>query len=172
MNYFENLASWLIESGFITFLVPALISFTFFYILFERIKLANKFLNALLAFSICLLIFVFPLISGMNIAIAMSYFLAQSFSFIFVFAIGMLIASLFYPDFPQKLARFFRTRGILAAVLGLVIVLFLSSGFLSILFQSYSAPSAPLAGEKGRLTILIALLVIFSILLLLSARIR
>lgn len=173
MNYFASAASWLIESGVINFLVPFLLSFTFFFVLFERIKLStSKILNAVMSFSIALLIFIFPLVSGIDISIALSYFLAQAFSFIFVFVVGMLIASLFYPDFPQKLSYFFRTRSVLFGMIGLVIALFVTSGLLTLIFQSYSAPTQKTYDREGfGVAIIVALLLIFAVLLLISSRI-
>jgi len=179
MNYFADVARFLIESGFIIFLVPSILSFVFFYVLFEKLKLTtNKFLNALLSFSISLLVFIYPLVSGMNIALALSYFFAQSFSFILVLVIGFLLASLFYPDLPQKLSIFFRTRGILAGMIALSVVFFLLSGLISVLiptsstYSQYHQIQTTATDDLPKLGILIALLTVFGVIMIAAGRMR
>jgi len=178
MNYFEEAANFLIESGFINFLVPSILSFVFFYVLFEKLKLTtNKFLNALVSFSISLLVFIYPLISGMNIALALSYFFAQSFSFILVLVVGFLLASLFYPDLPKKLSIFFRTRGILAGMISLGVVFFLLSGLISVLFPTSSTSSQyqqtqTVTDELTKFGVLIGLLAVFGVIMIAASRMR
>jgi uncharacterized membrane protein YjfL (UPF0719 family) len=179
MNYFEEAANFLIESGFINFLIPSILSFAFFYILFEKLKLiTNKTLNALISFSISLLIFIYPLISGMNIALALSYFFAQSFSFILVIVIGLLLASLFYPDLPQKLSIFFRTRGILVGMISLGVVFFLLSGLISVLFPAfftssqYQRTQITVTDELTKFGVLIGLLAVFGVIIIAAGRMR
>ena len=179
MNYFEEVANFLIESGFINFLIPLILSFAFFYILFEKLKLTtNKTLNALISFSISLLIFIYPLISGMNIALALSYFFAQSFSFILVIVIGLLLASLFYPDLPQKLSIFFRTRGILAGMISLGVAFFLLSGLISVLFpisstsSQYQRTQTTVTDELTKFVVLIGLLAVFGVIMIVAGRMR
>lgn len=176
MNYFEELAKILIQSGTITFFVPFLLSFSFFFALFEKIKLSDKkSLNAILAFSISLLILTFPLISGVDIGAALSYYFAQAFGFLIVIIFGFLISSLFYPDFSEKLKNFFTTRGVLASMIALAITLFVTSGLLNLLFLSFNLGqygASPTITDATNVAILTALLLIFVIILTISGRLR
>jgi hypothetical protein len=179
MNYFEEAANFLIESGFINFLVPSILSFLFFFVLFEKLKLTmNKFLNALISFSISLLVFIYPLISGMDIALALSYFFAQSFSFILVLVTGLLLASLFYPDLPQKLSIFFRTRGALAGMISLSVTFLLLSGLISVLFpisstsSQYRQTQTIVTDELTKFGVLIGLLTVLGVIMIVAGRMR
>ena len=189
MNYFEQLATYLVETGIVTFFVPFLISFAFFFALFEKLRLSDKkSINAILSFSVSLLIFVFPLVSGINIAVALSYFFAQAFAFLVVLVFGLLAASLFYPDFQERLKQFFTSRGIMVAMIALAIALFVVSGLLNLLFYSFSpyyssvyGPAAentqysttgPSADETRNVGVLAALLIIFVVIIVISGRLR
>ncbi|MEM0480740.1 MAG: hypothetical protein QXQ14_00935 [Candidatus Aenigmatarchaeota archaeon] len=173
MSYFEEVANFLIQSGTISFLVPFLISFAFFYALFEKIKISEKkSISTILAFSISLLIFTFPLISGIDLGVALSYYFAQAFGFLIVLVFGLLVASLFYPDFSEKLKQFFVTRGVLVAMIALALTLFVTSGILNLLFFSFSPQTENTLSEAVNVGILAALLIIFAVLIAISSRIR
>jgi hypothetical protein len=145
MNPFELVINKMISLGFYDFLFPFIITSAIFYALLRKSKVFGEsiFINAVIALSIALLIFGFPVIAGISLASPLSTFFAQATVWILILFIGVLLASFFYPDLTKVLLETFRRRTTLMMMITIGIVLFITSGLLSVFTFGFGAPPKP-----------------------------
>jgi len=110
--YFEIVARNLIEIGFYEYILPTLMTAAIIYGLLKKSKLVGESIvvNGTLAISIALLIFGFPALAGISLATPLSTFFTYTIIFILVFVVGILLASLFYPNLQDFLTKYFVER--------------------------------------------------------------
>jgi hypothetical protein len=142
---FELVVRKMIEWGFYGYLFPFLLTLALFYGLLSKSKLlgGSPLVNGVIALCAAFLIFGFPILAGISLALPLSMFFAHTTVFLLVFVMAFLLASLFYPDMMDWLASVFTRRTTLWAMLGLGMVLFISSGLMSVLTQQIYAPPTP-----------------------------
>jgi len=134
---FSQIISKLATLGFFNFLT-FLLALTIIYALLKQRKIFGEsaLMNGIVAFSIAFFIFAYPVIAGISLVAPLTAFLSQAFVFILLFFIGFLIASFFYPNFPEMLGGFFKSRNVLFAMIGLSLALFVTSGLVGIIYTT------------------------------------
>lgn len=131
-NIFEPIVKRMYELGIINAFLLFLFSAIFFAILNKSKALGESVvINAIVSFIASFLIFIAPILMGINLVKPASLFFVQSASVILFLLMGVLLASFFYPDLPKMLARQFVRRTTFFAMLGLGIALFVTSGLIS-----------------------------------------
>jgi hypothetical protein len=173
-DIFAPILSKLVNLGFFNFLI-FILAMVLIYALLRQRKIfgENPLINGLIAFSIAFFVFAYPILGGVSLVFPLTTFLSQAFVFVLVLFIGFLLASFFYPNFPEVLGRFFQTRGALAGLIALAVALFVTSGLVSIIYTAISPPSA----QRGPSTppenmLLIAGLILAVVILLLAGSVR
>jgi len=170
-DVFSLVVSKLLSLGFFNFLT-FILALVLVYALLKQRKIfgENPVINGLIAFSIAFFVFAYPIISGMNLTPQFSVFFSQAFVLILIFFIGFLMASFFYPDIPKIVGEFFKSRSTLFGVLALSLVLFISSGLVSIIYNSLvSSQQQGGAPPPTEITLLFAGLIIAIVVLLISS---
>jgi len=159
----------LLSMGFLNILV-FLLSMAVVYAILKNKKLLgdNPVINAIVAFSVSFFVFAFPIISGINIISPLSTFITQAFVIGIVFFLGILMASIFYPNILKFLEEAFKSRNVLFGMIALSLALFVTSGLISIVF--YSPPGKPITPSPSTdISLLVSgLLIVFIILLIAS----
>jgi quinol-cytochrome oxidoreductase complex cytochrome b subunit len=150
MNPFEIVINKMISLGFYTYLFPFIITVAIFYALLKKSKVFGEsiVINAVVALSIALLVFGFPVIAGVSLASPLSIFFTQATVWILIFVIGILLASFFYPELTKMLLETFKRRTVLMLMLVIGVVLFITSGLLSV-FTYGLAPKPGAGGAPG-----------------------
>jgi len=133
-NYFELVAEKMAELGFFNYLFPFLILLALLYAILRKSKLVeNKVAAGILSLAISfMVVFGFPLATGFELGSPFSAFFMQASVFILVFFIGLVTASLFYPNLMEKLPKLFVRRTTLFAMIAIAFVLFISSGLVGV----------------------------------------
>jgi len=167
-DIFAQVVSRLFGLGFFNFLT-FLLALALIYALIRQRKVfgESSLINGIVAFSIAFFIFAYPVITGISLTIPITTFFSQAFVFILVFFIGFLIASFFYPNFPDVLSSFFRSRNVLISMITLSLALFVTSGLVGVIYGTAighkGQPTAP-----AEITLLIAGLIIAVVVLLIA----
>lgn len=133
-NYFELVAKKMAEFGFFNYFFPFIIILALTYGILRKSKLMESRVAAgatSLAISF-IVVFGFPLATGFELGTPLSAFFMQASVFILVFFIGLVTASLFYPDLMERLPKLFVRRTTLFALVALAFVLFISSGLVGV----------------------------------------
>jgi len=139
----EIIRNTLVETGFITFIVPTILFMAIVYVFLQRSKIVeSKFLAFTIAFFSSLLVLVFPIIAGIDISIFLSTFFAHLFVIVIVFFVGLIAASIFYPDFTKILERFTH-RSMIMIMIIIALVAFVTSGIISFLISTLGGPQIP-----------------------------
>jgi hypothetical protein len=170
-DIFSPIISKLIGYGFFN-LLTFILAMVLVYALLRQRKIFGEspLINGLISFSIAFFIFAYPVISGISLTLPLTSFFAQAFIFMLLFFIGFLIASFFYPNLAEVLKDFFRSRNTLFAIIGLSLVLFVSSGLIGVIYTtSFKTPGAPSAPPEN--VLLIIGLIIAIVVLLFAASI-
>ena len=173
-----QLFKYLYSIGFFSYFLIFLLAFTIIFAFLRRSKIIDNIIaNAIVSFSIAFLVSFYPLIAGIDISVYLSVFFTQAFIFILLFLISFITASLFYPDFIERLKTFFVTRGVLMGSIVLFVALLVTSGTLSILFTSaptvkptevlVTQPQPKVPKEVTTLMVLITSLIVFAAIIVL-----
>ncbi|MEM5815583.1 MAG: hypothetical protein QXL14_00845 [Candidatus Aenigmatarchaeota archaeon] len=177
IDYSSLLAERLLSMGFFNFLI-FIIAFTALYAILKNKKIVsgNPIINGLLAFSFAFFVFIYPIISGINIVVPFSAFITQATIIGTVFFLGILLASVFYPNILEFLQKTFTSRNILFGMIALSLALFVTSGLITIIYTSPSIGNEKTtisAKNRGpdELSILIAGLIIVFVILLIASHI-
>ncbi|MEM5843198.1 MAG: hypothetical protein QXL97_00580 [Candidatus Aenigmatarchaeota archaeon] len=182
-NYIENAILSLIESGIITFVVPSILFMTLTYVFLTRSKIVeSKSISGLISFLVFLLVLVFPVISGIDISIFLSTFFVQMFIIAIIFLVGLIVSSMFYPDFLKVLERFQNSRMMLSVMLIFGILVLITSGMLTIIISTLGGPSAAyekthtssVSSTPSEITFtlgLLVLLIILAIIIVIAGRV-
>lgn len=169
-NIFEILVTKLLEVGFYDFLL-FVIALGLFYAILKKTKFFDSpVVTGVLAFSIAFLIFGYPVLMNFSLVLPFTAFFTQSFLFILVFFIGMLIASFFYPDLPKFIGEHFTSRTMMFVGITIGVAVALISGSTTLIWltpaQEDPRPSAP-----SEVTSIASGVIIFMILLIIAGSI-
>lgn len=142
-NIFVPMIQKLIDVGFYDALI-FVIALTLFYAILRKVKIfgESQVVNAVLAFAIAFLIFGFPVIVGFSLTLPLVTFFTQSFVWVLMFFVGMLLASFFYPELPKFLVEKVVSRGVLSIVLAIGITAAVLSGLISVFWTTPKAEGA------------------------------
>ena len=130
----------------------------------------SAFINGVVALVAAFAVFWFPALFGANLVTPMSAFFTQATVIVLFLIIGIVIASLFYPDLPKMLAEQFSHRTTLVEMLALGLALFLTSGLLTAFLAPSSTPQKP--GESRTPTDVITItvgLILFVVILMIGS---
>lgn len=169
---FELVVRKMIDLGFYDFVFPFIITSAIFYALLKRSRFLGESVatNAVIALSIAFLIFGFPVIVGFSLATPLSTFFTQATVWILIFIIGMVMASIFYPDFLKLLAETFTKRTTVYEMIAIAVALMITSGLVGVFTQAFAPAPGVLAAPRD-VIIIIAGIIIFVILILIAASI-
>jgi hypothetical protein len=142
---FELVIERLVGLGFYEFFFPFLITVAVIYGLLRKSAIlgASALLNGVVALSIGFLIFGFPVLAGITLATPFAGFFTTVTVFILIFAMGLLLASFFYPNLQAWLVGAFVRRTTLWVMLGLGIAIFVISGLVNIFIAALYRPPPP-----------------------------
>lgn len=142
MTYLEEIIKTsLIDTGIITFLVPSLLFMIITYIFLIKSKITeSKIIASVSSLLVFLLVLIFPIISGIDISIFLSTFFIQFFFLSLIFLVALISSSIFYPDFLKVLERFQKSRSMIAVMVVIGLIVFITSGFLSFFLTTVGGP--------------------------------
>lgn len=170
---FETLIKNLVNLGFYNFVLPFIISSIIFYAILKKSKILGEsnVLNATLSIALAFMIFGFPVLTGMGLAVPLTTFFTQATIFILIFAMGILMASFFYPNLQEFLVREFKRRTTLWALVALAIALFVTSGLVSVIWATFLMPPEPGAPPAAPRDVFIIAggIIIFIVLIMIAA---
>jgi len=130
----------------------------------------SAFINGAVALVAAFMVFWFPALFGANLVTPMSAFFTQATTIMLFLIIGVVMASMFYPDLPKMLVEQFSHRTTLIEMLVLGLALFITSGLLTAFLAPSSAPQK--AGEARASTDVITMtvgLIIFVVILMMGS---
>jgi len=145
--------------------------FTIFYAILRKSKVFGESpaMNGAVSFVAAFLVTWFS-VSIMPLTTALSTFFTQGTALLLFIIFGIIAASLFYPDLPKMLADQFKSRGTLWIMIILGMVLFVTSGIISVFWAQATQPPKP--GETRPATdvvIVSAAIIIFVVVLAIAA---
>jgi uncharacterized membrane protein YidH (DUF202 family) len=144
--------------------------FAIFYAMSRKSKLLGEspIMNGVASFLVAFMVTWFS-VSVMSLTAPLSAFFAQGTALMMFVIFGILAASLFYPDLPKVLGEF-KTRSILWIMIIFGILLFVTSGLISVFWTQASQPPKP--GEVRPSTdviVISAVILIFVVVLTVAA---
>lgn len=172
----ENLVTNLLNLG-----AYDIILFAFFAALFYAVLRKTKILGdspvllGVISLGLSFLIFGFPVITGAgSLLFNFTTFFTQIGVIGVVFLVAFLLASFFYPNMPEMLAKSFTHRSALVAMIALVIVLFLTSGLVQVFWQATLSPPSNSISSKAapipqNILLFVAGISIFMIMIIIAA---
>lgn len=146
VNYFEVVAELMSKFGFYQYFFPFLIIAAAVFALLKKSKILGEsaVLNGLVALCVSFIaVFGIPISTGLDLATYWSTFFMQVSVFLTVFFIGLLLATLFYPNISEWLPKVFTSRSMLMIMIVISIVLFISSGLISVITHGITGPPKP-----------------------------
>lgn len=172
---FELVAQKLVELGFYNFFFPFLITSVIMFALLRKSSVlgTSNIINGIVALSIGLLVFGFPLLTGLTFATQLSTFFVQISVWILLLVVASVIAAVFYPDLGKFLGEHFKSRSFLFIMLAVAIAIFVTSGLVGIFTsvgnpaQTGKEPEVP--GPPSDIIIVVAALIIFMIMIVIAA---
>jgi len=166
-DVFALIVSKLVGLGFFN-LLTFLLALTLIYALLRQRKIFGEspLINGIIAFSIAFFIFAYPVISGVSLVVPITTFFSQAFVFLLIFFIGFLIASIFYPKFPEVLGTFFKSRNVLFSMIALSIALFVTSGLVGVIYTTATSSQKQPASPPENVLLIAGLIIAFTILLI------
>lgn len=158
VNIIEEMLRQVISLGFLNLLIFFLWLAVIYAILRKsRILGESPVINSIISFVVAFFIFSFPTLMGIDLISPMINFFAHGSTILIVLIFSLITASLFYPDFPRMLAEQFKKRTTLYQMLVLAIILFITSGFISVF--TGPTPEAPEPGAAPMVSTDIVLMV-------------
>ena len=177
VNVSSLLASKLIGLGFLD-IVVFLFVLSVIYALLKKMKIlgTSPIVNSVIAFSIAFMVFIYPVVSGINLTVPLSNFFTELMIFVLVFFAGFLLASFFYPDMGKVLASVMTKSTTLWIMVSLGVALFIISGLLTAFISHTSVSNSqpmntPQPGQTGSINdiyVIIAGLIILVIILIIA----
>lgn len=174
-SVFEVVIEKLVSLGFYDFFFPFMITSVIIYALLRKSKVIGEsnVLNAVVALSIGLLVFGFPVLTGVTFGTQLSTFFVQSTVWILILVAAVIIAGVFYPDIWRVAGEQFKSRNFLFYSLAIAVGIFVTSGLLTV-FTSIGNPAITgeepeVPGPPSDIVIIIAALIIFMILIIIAA---
>lgn len=122
-------------------------------------------INGLIAIIVSFLIFIFPTFTGFSLVLPMSRFFTQASVIILLFVIGLVVASVFYPNMMGMLADQFKTPAILWIIIPIILVLLITSRTIWVFWAGYGV------GPTSDTLVLVAAILIFAVVLLIASAI-
>lgn len=173
---FEVVIQKMIELGFYNYLFPFLITSVIMYALFRKSRVISDSaaINGVVALSIGLLVFGFPVLVGVTFGTELSTFFTQATVWILILVMAGIIAAVFYPDLFKMLEeQMTKSKTFLFVMLAVAIAIFVTSG----LFNVFTQPGNPLVtgkesqqpGPPTDVVIMIAALIIFMVMIIIAA---
>jgi hypothetical protein len=145
-NYFEIAAQLMEKFGFYQYFFPFAIIAAVVFGLLKKSKILGEstFLNGLIALCVSFIaVFGIPISTGLNLAPYWSTFFMQISVFMIIFFVGLLMATLFYPNISEWLPKVFTSRSMLMIMVVIAIVIFISSGLVGALTLGITGPPQP-----------------------------
>lgn len=171
VNIFEMVVTKLLEVGFYDFLI-FVIALALFYGILKKIKLfESHMVTSVLAFCIAFLIFGYPVLVNYSMVMPLTNFFTQSFLFILVFFVMILMATFFYPDLPKFLAEQFTSRSMLFVGLAIGVAIAIMSGSVSMLWTTVAPGGATRPVAPSETSTVAAAVVVFVLLLIVAGSI-
>ncbi len=174
-NYFEIVANLLGKFGFYQYFFPFAIIAAVVFGLLKKSKILGEstVVNGLVALCVSFIaVFGFSVSTTLNLASYWSAFFMQISVFLIVFFIGLLLASLFYPNINEWLPKVFTTRSMLLIMVVIAIVVFISSGLVGALTLELTGPSKPGKPTTPRdITILVVGIFLFVVFIIIAGSI-
>lgn len=163
------------QLGFYNFVFPFMITAALFYALFRKSKLLGEsaVINAVVSLSIAFLILGYPVLAGISLGTQLATFFTQATVWILILVVGVVLASVFYPDISKMLLEQFTKRTTLYEMIAIAVALFVTSGLVIVFTQGLTArpePGAP-PGPPTDVILIASALIIFLVLLLIAASI-
>ena len=176
-NPFEIVVQKMVELGFYDYLFPFIISAAIFYALLRRSRILGESVvtNSFVALSLSFMILGFPILVGFSFATPLATFFTQATAWILIFVVGMILASVFYPDLTKVLSEQFTKRTTVYEMLAVGVALFVTSGMVQIFTlganpaatgKTPATPSAP-----TDIILIVSALIIFVVLILIASSI-
>lgn len=174
---FESVVQKMVDFGLYDYVIPFILTSAIMFALLRKSRVIGDsvVLNGVFSVSVGLLIFAFPVLTGITYGQELSTFFVQGSFWIFILVLAVLIASVFYPDITKMLMDQMKTRQFLFIMMAMGIAIFVVSGMVSV-FLNLGNPAV--TGEEPELpspptdiVIIIASLIIFMVLLVIAAAI-
>ena len=165
-NIFSEMIESLRSSG-----VFEIFIFIFFFIIFYAIFMKSKIfgssvgVNGVVALIIAFLISLYSSFTGFGLVEPLSRFFTQASVIFLLFIIALVIASIFYPDFPKMLMESFKSPTILYILIPLALALLITSRSIWVFWAGFK----PGVGPAGDITVLVIGLLIFVVVLIVAA---
>jgi len=174
---FGTVVDIMVNLGFYDFFFPFIITSVLVFALLKKSKVLGEgtAINVVFAFSVGMLVLGFPVLTGATFGTELSTFFVQATVWIMLFVIGIVMASIFYPDIGGFLTKHFTNRTFLYVMLALGISIFVLSGMLSVFLEptdptiTGKEPEKP--GPDADIVIIVAALLIFMILIIITSAI-
>ena len=117
--------------------------FTIFYAMLRKSKMLGEsaLMNGAASFIVAFMVTWFS-VSFMSLTEPLSVFFAQGTALLMFVIFGIVAASLFYPDLPKVLGEF-RSRSMLWIMIIFGILLFVTSGLISVFWAQAQQPPKP-----------------------------
>lgn len=166
MENFADVIARLINLGFYDILTFVFV-LAIFYALLRKTKILGESpaIAGIISFAIAFFVIAYPILSGFSLTLPLSAFFSQSLTFLLIFFIGFIIASLFYPEMLEWLPKVFTRRTTLLVMIALGLTLFVTSGVVSIFWQALTKPT----GISKDVLVISAGLIIFVVVLLIAS---
>lgn len=171
-NFFELIAQKLAEFKFFDFLFPFILTSALLYALLRKSKFLGEMkesqaLAAVIALSVAFLVFGYPVLVGFSFGTQLSAFFTQLTIIGLLFMMALVFASMFYPDFPKMMMEKMGSPSKVYWFIGIVIVLFVTSGLVGVLFQGSGDSESPQTPRE--VILIVAGIIIFIIIIMVAA---
>jgi hypothetical protein len=172
-DVFEPVVKKLFEWGLGNVIVFFL-SVAIFYAILRKSKVLGEsaIVNGIVAGITAFLVsFWFPIYTGVTLVNSMTAFFSQSIAILIFLIVGFLMAGLFYPNMPEMLMEQFKRRTVLAVMLALALVLFITSGLVSTMWSLATVPTEPgkPSGPSPDIYLITTAVILFIIILLVGS---
>jgi hypothetical protein len=143
---FEVVITKMRELGMLQFLFPFFLTAAVFYGLLRKSKLfgepeRNVVVNGVVALVAAFMVWSFPILAGIDIETQLSTFMFQSTVAILTMVVGLLVVSLFFPEFPKVGPRAMYAILVLGILIGIGI--FFASGISQIVIPGFKIAEIP-----------------------------
>jgi hypothetical protein len=141
-DIFEPMIRKLLDMGIGNLLI-FILALAIIYALMKKSKVFgdSDVINGVIAFCVAFMIFMFPVLYGVNLFTSFATFWTQGLVLLLFVIFGFVAASLFYPDLPKMLAERFTHRSALWIMIALGVVLFVTSGLVTTFFAGANVPA-------------------------------
>ncbi len=175
----ETVTRTFLQHGIFDIIIFAMVA-AIVYAVLRKTKILgdSPVVAGIISLGVAFLIFGYPIITGTgSILVGITSFFTQVAVIGLVLLVGFLLASFFYPDLQEFLRKTFIHRSVLSIMIALGFVLLVTSGLISVIWDTLTGPSDSLQpggeGGSGRLPqnvyIFIAGIVLFVVMIIIAA---